>query len=355
VGIIAVLVALAWMSPLRGYMAMSLHGGYRLLHIDGENFAGRSNALAAVFLVGDAGSMTEGVMKSLVRAAQNMSAPKLIYLGDNIYPNGLPASPETAEWRHASAQLLRQIEPFRALTGGIFFTPGNHDWENHSAGGWEAMKRQSAFIEAALGTGHMAPSNGCPGPTKVDLLPDLQAIALDSSWWLHNHVKPTLPQDGCENFTEDAVVSALDEMLTNTPAGVDTLLILHHPLLPPDSDHAHSKCPFSPDCPTYASMREKLTAVIGKHRPLLCASGHNHSLQVHHNQAGCRTYVVSGGGSTAYQAEQPKNAIFAEAALGFMILYRDPSAGWKLDVVRARADDSPLPRSSSLAFSTSVQ
>ncbi|MEY4699965.1 MAG: hypothetical protein RL326_152, partial [Pseudomonadota bacterium] len=354
--IIVTLACVIWITPLRSHMTSALQSVYKTLHIEGDYFAGCPESSETVFLVGDAGAMTHGVASALERAVRGAKRPPaLIYLGDNVYPVGLPAAVDTPEWRRANTNLMKQIVPFRTLTNQIFFTPGNHDWENHSPDGWNAIKRETAFIEGTLGAGRLVPANGCPGPTKIQLFPGLQLIALDSSWWLHDHAKPTRSEDGCEVFSENGVVSALDVMLANTPLGVESMLILHHPLLPTSSDHAHNKCPYSPDCPTYVSMRDKLSAVLAKHRPLICASGHNHALQVHREQGGCRTYVVSGGGSTVYAAKQPTGAEFAEASLGFMVLHRHADRDWKLDVVGVGADDSALPLNSRLIYSTSVK
>ena len=354
--IVVTLACIAWITPLRAHITSALQSVYKTLHIQGDYFAGLPNSSETVFLVGDAGAISQGVSNALERAVRGTtSRPALIYLGDNIYPVGLPAFVDTPEWRLARARLMKQIDPFRALTSHIFFTPGNHDWENHSTEGWNAIKRETALIEATLGAGHLAPANGCPGPTRIQLFPDLQLIALDSSWWLHEHAKPARSEDGCELFSENDVENALDVMLTNTPTGVESLVILHHPLLPASSDHAHSKCPYSSDCPTYVSMKEKLSAVLAKHRPLICASGHNHAMQVHRDEGGCRTYVVSGGGSTVYPAKQPKTAEFAKASLGFMVLHRGTDRDWKLDVVGVRPDDSALPINSRLIYSTVVK
>lgn len=349
-------IALAYLSPLRSHLDSGLHKAYEWLQIHGEFVSGPANSSETVFLVGDAGAMTNGVALALGQAIRSTKTPpSIVYLGDNIYPLGLPKEQSSPEWRLAASLLLRQINPFRDSSRGIFFIPGNHDWENHSANGWDAIKREGAFIDSSLGPGHMAPTHGCPGPSKIALFPDLQAIAIDSSWWLHEHLKPTRAEDGCATFSDDTIVSALDSMLKDTPAGVETLFLLHHPLLPADSDHAHATCPFSPDCPTYISMREKISAVLAKYPPLLCASGHNHSLQVHRDQSGCRTYAVSGGASTVYRVAQPKAAQFSESSLGFMILHRESDHAWKLDVVRVRGDESPLPPSSTLAYSTTLK
>ncbi len=355
-GVILIMATLVFATPLKQYINSAIHATYTSLHIRGEIYAGPKSASEAIFLVGDAGAMTDTVALALQKAISGASSPPiLLYAGDNIYPLGMPKREDSSAWNLASSLLLKQIDPFRSSTRDILFVPGNHDWENHSADGWEAIKRENSFIESALGPGHILPPNGCPGPVRKQLFSDLQLIAVDSSWWLHEYAKPTHPDHGCPVFSQDGLVSELDSMLRETPEGVETVFLTHHPLLSAKSDHAHTKCPFSTDCPEYVSMREKLSSILVKYRPLLCVSGHNHALQIHREQSGCRTYAVSGGGSNVYKTKQPQTAEFAEASLGFMVLHRAANAAWNLDVIRVRSEDSLLPPSAVLAFSTSAR
>jgi hypothetical protein len=63
-----------------------------------------------LFLIGDAGapSSPEPVLEALRREVQRARSPVIIYLGDNIYPRGMPASeaPDRADAeRRVNAQL----------------------------------------------------------------------------------------------------------------------------------------------------------------------------------------------------------------------------------------------------------
>lgn len=329
---------------------------YLRLGLTGPHFPQMPAGADVVFLIGDAGAMSDGVLVALqnaVRAAPQASA--MLYLGDNVYPTGIPKDKQSSEWHVARASLMKQIDPFVGQTERIYFVPGNHDWENHGVDGWGAAQRHTELVDGRLGGGHALPPGGCPGPSRIQLFSDLQLIALDSSWWLHDHRKPSSAADGCEVFSEEGVVAALDSMLASTPTGVETIIALHHPLLPARTNVAHTSCPFSPDCPRYAQMVDKLTRVLSKYRPLLCASGHNHLLQVLKDAGGCRTYVVSGGGSYKYAAPRAHNFAFSESTLGFMILHRDRGSPWTLDVIRTRSDTSLLPPKWELAYQVDVK
>jgi|GEM_PF-3366564 len=335
-----------------GRMAQAM---YTRVGVEGSFFSTSVPGNITVFLVGDAGDITQTVLSALKVAVMGASSPKaLIYLGDNVYPSGIPADTNTLGWQNAHRNLLKQIEPFRSFTNAIYFIPGNHDWDSHSEDGWSAAKRETNLIDEALGTGHSLPPNGCPGPVRVDIVPGLQLIALDSSWWLHEYKKPSGPNDGCETFSPEGVLAALDAILTTTPQGVDSIVALHHQLVEPKSDVAHLTCPTSPTCPSYATMRNQLSGILSKHRPLLCASGHNHLLQVMKEQGGCRHYVVSGSASTTYEAPQEVAASFSESAPGFMILHRGTKGPWILDVIETSRDDSLLPPRSRRVFHSAI-
>ncbi len=341
---------------LRSGTARVAQSLYSAAGVKGEFFSVDHVDATTVFLVGDAGDMTESVLASLRAAVRATPSSKaLLYLGDNVYPNGIPTDTSTHAWEAARRNLLRQIEPLRAFTDKIYFIPGNHDWENHSEDGWNAAKRETRFIDDALGSGHSLPPNGCPGPVRVELVSGLQLVALDSSWWLHEHRKPSNSSDGCETFSPEGVLSSLDAMLASTPAGTETIIALHHPIIEPKADVAHPDCPTGPTCPSYIDMRDRLSAILAKHQPLLCASGHNHVLQVLRDQAGCRNYVVSGAASTTYQAPQELTASFSESALGFMVLSQRGKEPWMLDVIKTSRDDSLMPYSSRSVFHSIIQ
>src|SRR5690606_26182904 len=101
-----------------------------------------------VLLIGDAGlSLADSeVMTALAKRAQEASGrTSVIYLGDNIYPAGMPAAahPLRAE---AEAHLLAQIEPLRSIDAELLFIPGNHDWDETRPEGRAAVLRQEQFL-----------------------------------------------------------------------------------------------------------------------------------------------------------------------------------------------------------------
>jgi len=95
----------------------------------------------SVFLLGDAGEPYIGdlphmeLLKNQIHEAGSRST--ILYLGDNIYPKGLP--PEGHKLRAEAEQSLRgQLEILKGYEGRVVFMAGNHDWEKGGNKGWDS-------------------------------------------------------------------------------------------------------------------------------------------------------------------------------------------------------------------------
>ncbi len=313
-----------------------------------------------VFLIGDGGNPDpagEPVLQAL-RAALG-SAPGervVVLLGDNIYPNGLPDSsaPDRAEMeRRIDAQVDAIL-----LTGvrGLV-VPGNHDWAKQGMDGWNAVRRQAAYIaRRSGGQVVMVPADGCPGPTVVDVGRRLRIVALDTQWWLHGGPKPEGNGNGCRAATRQAVQDSLRaDLAAAGPRQV--LMVAHHPLAS-GGEHggffgwkdqifplrnirpwlllplpglgtiyalARQWGVSSQDVagPANRRMRQALAAAMSEHPPLIWADGHDHNLQVLEGQGkGPRHLLVSGAGFIGH--ESPVTPLvatrYSTRAAGFMRL-----------------------------------
>ena len=168
-----------------------------------------------LFLIGDAGAPhdEEPVLIALERLVTEAPAAKLIvYLGDNIYPMGLPDTGATGR-DGAEKQLLAQVAVGTRTQTRTIFIPGNHDWEYMGPGGWEAIRRQAAFIEI-YGAPYvsMLPTGGCPGPEIIDT-GRVRLIFIDTQWWLHDFEKPRDSTDGCREYERPQAIRALDSAI----------------------------------------------------------------------------------------------------------------------------------------------
>ncbi|HEY5565196.1 MAG TPA: metallophosphoesterase, partial [Rhodothermia bacterium] len=148
-----------------------------------------------IYLIGDSGyPRLDGPdpiltwLENRFRAESQNSAA--VYLGDNIYPKGLPESDDPG-YPNALARINKQLDALKDFPGRIVFIPGNHDWDKSGQSGLSALNRQEDHIEAYLNRGNtFLPDDGFPGPSVVELTKDLVLVAIDTEWWLHDFERP---------------------------------------------------------------------------------------------------------------------------------------------------------------------
>ena len=308
----------------------------------------------SLYLIGDAGEPAPGgepVLRALTATMEGSPGQAaVVFLGDNIYPKGLPplGGPTRPEMER---RLLDQIAAVRAPARGLF-VPGNHDWEKSGPGGLASIQAQQAFI-SAHGDGDritMSPSGGCPGPVTIDdLSPRLRVVAIDTQWWLHAYDKG---EAHCSAGTELQVLVALDAALA-TAGTRHVVLVAHHPLQSSGWHAGHfnwqdhlfpltrvakplwiplpgigslyplfritKPSPQDLGSREYSHLRAALGDVLRKHRPLLYAGGHEHELEVLKGDS-ARFFVVSGAGIYGHLTPTRRRAetLFRGTASGFM-------------------------------------
>jgi len=314
------------------------------------------SVVTSVYLIGDAGkpdTTGEPVLEALSRdiTSRRSDPPVVVFLGDNIYPRGLPA-PDGVGRRAAENYLAAQVRAITSTGSRGFFIPGNHDWAKHGVDGWEAIRRQGRFIDSvAGGAASLEPRDGCPGPVVVDIGPRLRLILLDTQWWLHPGPRPEHPSSSCATDSEREVTDSVRGALTSA-AGRLVVVAQHHPMMSGGVhggyfglvDHifplraiksslwiplpllgslyptARAEGISSQDLGSraYRHMIRSLGAAFRAAPPSLNAAGHEHSLQVIKGGA-ARLHLVSGTG--IYDHSGPvvaiRGTLFARRASGF--------------------------------------
>jgi hypothetical protein len=167
---------------------------------------------STIFLIGDAGNPApdEPVLAALRRQiAEGPSEKVIVFLGDNVYPRGMPVAGAT-DRSEAERRLLDQIRVGTETRTMTYFIPGNHDWAYMGPTGWDAIRRQGEFITRNGGDyARLLPPNGCPGPEVVDVGRRARIILLDTNWWVHEFSKPQDSTSGCATWTEQQVLDSM--------------------------------------------------------------------------------------------------------------------------------------------------
>ena len=329
----------------------------------------------SLYLIGDAGApdtLREPVLQALRRELSTDPGRSLVvFLGDNAYPRGLPAPGQPGR-RAAEFNLAVQVETITSSGDSGFFVPGNHDWAKYSAGGWAAIQRQGAFIDAAgRGAVSLRPRGGCPGPDVVDVGTRLRLILLDTQWWLHSGPKPRDPVSTCRADSEREIVDSLRTDLAGA-AGRLVVVAGHHllisggehgghfnwrdhlfplravvpwlwvplPLLGSLYPAAREEGISSQDVTSrpYRRMIKAFTRAFAGAPPALYATGHDHNLQVIRGGP-AKLLLISGGGIYGHTSEVSRiyGTLFARDASGYARLDIPRSGPARLSIVQVDA------------------
>lgn len=307
------------------------------------------------FLIGDAGISPTGGMSDALMAynkyiqGKNTEKDWTLFLGDNIYPDGLPE--EGAKGRANAENALRaQAKSLDGFKGRALFIPGNHDWY---AGGLEGLKRQEKYLEDLVGEEAFEPENGCP-LKDIEISEDIQLIVVDTQWYLENwNFHPTM-NDECEIKTRDRFFLELEGELKKAQ-NKKVILAMHHPMY---TNGAHGGkyslgkhlFPTQNDIPMpglaslvtqmrnqggvsiqdrynerYNELMNRLEVMLMDEDNVIIVSGHEHTLQYIEN--GSIKQIVSGSGAKESFAELSNDGLFSYGRQGFVELkiYKDGS------------------------------
>ncbi len=301
------------------------------------------------YLIGDAGNSPLGTSSkalqsfevALSKASKNSTA---LFLGDNIYPKGLPKK-ENEGREFAEHQLNIQTEAVKGFKGKTVFIPGNHDWYNN---GLKGLKRQEKYIENILGKNTFLPENGCP-IEKVKISDDIVMMVVDSEWYLTDWNKHPTINDDCEIKTRTKFFDEFESEIKKA-RGKTTIVALHHPMFTNGSHggqygfQSHMKpIPIlgtlknlirktggvtivDTQNKMYNEFKKRIITLSQENDKVVFVSGHDHNLQyiVQDNLP----QIVSGSGSKEMATRNVGNGQFSYGAQGYARLdvFKDGSS-----------------------------
>lgn len=317
------------------------------------SFAGFGQIKERIILIGDAGEINASQQAVIAHAAQQVQKEHthVFYLGDNIYPDGMPLTGET-EIRAAQDILKSQYEPMLAQGASVFFMAGNHDWNYSKKDGLARMLAQSDFLNKQQNPKlQYLPKEGCPDPVAVEISDKAVVIVYDSEWFLYRYTR-NQDNDSCDCRTPMEVFEKLDELLYTHK---DKLVILagHHPMHSYSvhggyytlRDHLFPLTNLSSKLfiplpvvgslyplfrntvflnaedkahPSYSFLFENIMKLTENHPNLVFASGHDHGVQYIKKEKA--TQIVSGGASKSNSVYPGKDLLFSYSKGGYAII-----------------------------------
>lgn len=310
------------------------------------------------YFIGDAGLSPFGELNPalklfkdiLGKADKNSTA---LFLGDNIYPAGLPDKKDsTKSYITAKNHLDAQLNTLDDFKGNTIFVPGNHDWYNE---GLKGLERQQKYIGKKLDSKDVFfPKDGCP-IEKIEISDDVVVIAIDTEWYLTNWDKHPTMNDECEIKDREKFFEELEGLIKKN-LDRTTILALHHPMfsygvhggqfsLRQQLHPGHNKIPL-PILGTfinflrkttgasiedmqnkrYTELRKRIVTLAQYSEKVVFASGHEHALQyiVEENTP----QIVSGSGAKKGATRLLNGSRFSTGKMGYatMEVYTDGSS-----------------------------
>jgi predicted MPP superfamily phosphohydrolase len=321
----------------------------------------QSDIIFKVILIGDAGEPAKDIKEPVLQALKTEASidpdsTLIIFLGDNIYSNGLPAE-DDSDRKEYERRINEQISAIVEAGAKGIFIPGNHDWAQGNDECWERIIRQAEYVNGKeISNVKFLPVNGCPGPEVLDFGDQIRVIILDSQWWFQDeHLRPSPADSLCSSCTEENITKALDSLI-NISQDKFVVISSHHPLsthgphggyftwqdhiFPLTNLNEYLWLPLpiigslyplirgsgvsSQDIASnnYQNFINKVETVLSKYSGIVYASGHEHALQIL-DGVNDNIYVVSGAGIWGHVEKalgEGDDTIFAGRFEGFITL-----------------------------------
>lgn len=306
------------------------------------------------FLIGDAGNADEKLPKQMLelfgkRTTLADENSTLVFLGDNIYPSGMPSDKIHKDRKTSEEKLTYQLEVAKNFKGKTVFIPGNHDWYH----GIEGLEEQTLFVNEYLNdTKAFLPRKNC-GVERLKINDQTVLLIVDSQWFLEDWNKIPTINDDCDIKTQ---ADFFEEIKSQFDKNQDKVIVLaiHHPLIS-NSSHGgqvnswrNQLFPFGNvplpvlgsilnfmrptigipqdiQSKPYSELVNRIKTLIADRKNIIVISGHEHNLQ--YTEQENIKQIISGAGSKTDEARAVFPNDFSAGMLGYAVLdvYKDQS------------------------------
>ncbi|MGO4821358.1 MULTISPECIES: metallophosphoesterase [unclassified Flavobacterium] len=300
------------------------------------------------YLIGDAGYADELATKitlnnlqdNLIKSDKNAT---LLFLGDNIYPVGMPDKENKKGYKSAENKLLNQLKLSQGFKGNTMFIPGNHDWYS----GIKGLERQEKYVTDYLkDKNSFSPRNGCP-IEEHDINDKVMLITIDSQWFLLDWDNVPTINENCDIKNREAFFEELESTLSKNEDKT-IILAIHHPLI---SNGTHGNqfslkkqlFPFQQKIPLpiigslinlvrktsgfspqdiqnkqYTLLAKRIKTILQGQDNVIVVSGHEHNLQ--YIDKDNIKQIISGSGSKSEVARAVFPYDFSYSGNGYAIM-----------------------------------
>lgn len=311
-----------------------------------------SSVVSALFLVGDAGEpyVKDGPLGKVLsqKISEVPGRSTVLFLGDNIYPDGLPEK-DSKRYKTAENALRTQVEFIRDQKARAIFIPGNHDWEHWGRKGRDYLLHQQQWLDSLRDDRiTLLPRDGCPGPVQINLNDKTVLVILDTQWFLHQWDKPR-DVDVCNATTTADVLTLVEDVFRNN-RGKRIIIAAHHPLitygehggiftwkahifpLEELTQYLYVPLPVLGSIyplyrrwfghiqdtahPIYEEFSNALQDIMREYPGSVYVAGHEHALQ--HIVKDSTHFIVSGSGAKTEYVNQKEHAVYAKDIKGFV-------------------------------------
>ena len=300
-------------------------------------------------LVGDAGNAEKeaakknfDILQKRLREANKQAT--LLFLGDNIYPSGMPDS-LAADRQLAETKINAQLSLSKNFIGNTYFIAGNHDWYN----GVQGWQEQKSYVANQLSNKKGFLPRKYEPIEALSISDSITLIAIDSEWLMQDWNRYKEINKGSTIKSREDFYEEFRSVINKNQNKI-TLVAIHHPLFTNGSHggffslRGHlfpykniplpilgsignflrkttGASPADVSFSNYQEMIQRMKTIAKDYTKVIFISGHEHSLQYIENEG--IKQIISGSASKTEEARARQSISFSAGKIGYAVLTVD--------------------------------